>query len=337
MQFVKATKQMSKIKLAITGPAGSGKTYSALILAQSLKDNARIVLIDTEHGSAALYGDIFNFDICVITPPFEPKKYIESIKKAQELSYDIIIIDSLSHAWAGEGGLLDIHDKISKSIKNSYTAWKDVTPHHYALIEAILQANCHVISTLRTKTAYEIQKDDGGKTKPVKIGLAPVQRDGLEYEFTTVFDLSTENHIASVSKDRTGLFDGKYFVISQDTGKQIENWLISKIQTPIESSSTENKPLEVIEPKKSKVSIPTKKQIEKALQLLSNDIFSTEEQEKGNEFLETADKESVTRFIDRLTKLINERRILAPDNEVKYSEDDFYYPDVEEMEEAILN
>ena len=135
-----------------------------------------------------------------------------------------MIIDSLSHAWAGEGGVLDIHDKISKSVRNSFAAWREVTPQHNQLVDTILGSNCHIIATMRTKTSYEVQNENN-KVKVAKVGLAPVQREGLEYEFTLVLELSVEGHIASVSKDRTGMFDGKYFVPGEDTGKQLSVWL----------------------------------------------------------------------------------------------------------------
>jgi hypothetical protein len=220
--FRKATKSLSKLRLALTGPSGSGKTYSALMIAQGLSDS--IAMIDTERGSGELYSDLLNYDVLQLAPPFDPEKYIQAIKAAETAGYETIIIDSLSHAWAGEGGILEIHDRVAKSTRNSFAAWREVTPMHNALVDAMLQSSCHIIVTMRTKTAYEVQQDDK-KTRVIKVGLAPVQRDGLEYEFTLVLDLSVEGHIASSSKDRTGLFDGKYFVPSTDTGKELLNWL----------------------------------------------------------------------------------------------------------------
>lgn len=220
--FRKAQRRAAKLRLALVGPSGSGKTYSALMVAKGL--GGRVALVDTERGSGELYSHLLDYDAAQLDPPFSPEKYIQAIRMAEQAGYDILIIDSLSHAWTGEGGVLDMHDRASKSVRNSFAAWREVTPQHNALVDAILGSNCHVIVTMRTKTAYEITNENG-KTKVAKVGLAPVQRDGLEYEFTLVMDLSVEGHIANASKDRTGLFDGQHIVPSEDTGKSLKGWL----------------------------------------------------------------------------------------------------------------
>jgi hypothetical protein len=160
----------------------------------------------------------------------------------------VLIIDSLSHAWTGEGGVLDMHDKASAASKsgNSFAAWREVTPQHNALVDAMIGANLHIIVTMRTKTAYDILDDGNGKKRPVKVGLAPVQRDGMEYEFTTVLDLSVEGHVATATKDRTSLFDGQHFVPVQATGDALRQWLESG-KDPVEASR------ELLEALKSRV------------------------------------------------------------------------------------
>jgi len=222
--FKKAERKRAKLRLALMGPSGSGKTYSALQLAKGMR--GKIAMIDTERGSGELYSSLCDYDTLQLAPPFDPKNYIEAIKAAEDAGYEILIIDSLSHAWSGEGGILDIHDKVSKSVRNSFAAWREVTPAHNALVDAILASPCHIIVTLRTKTAYEVQNDNG-KAKVAKVGLAPVQRDGIEYEFTVVLDLSIDGHVATSTKDRTGLFDGRYFTPSIGTGMSLANWLDS--------------------------------------------------------------------------------------------------------------
>jgi hypothetical protein len=231
-QFKKAARTKARLRMALIGPSGSGKTYSALALATGL--GGRIALIDTERGSGELYADAFDYDTLQLEPPFTPKKYIDAIKAAEDGGYASVIVDSLSHAWAGEGGILDIHDTSTRGSRsgNGFQAWKDVTPQHERIVNAILGAKLHVIGTIRTKTAYEVVEDERGKKAPKRIGLAPIQRQGLEYEFTCVLDLSVDSHIASASKDRTGLFDGQHFVISQDTGKQLAGWLDSGEERP---------------------------------------------------------------------------------------------------------
>lgn len=220
--FKKAVRESAKLRLALTGPAGSGKTYSSLQIAKGL--GGKIAMIDTERGSGALYANICDYDVLRIDPPFEPKKFLEGIKAAEDAGYEVLIIDSLSHAWAGEGGILTIHDRTAKAVRNSFDAWREVTPQHNQLVDAILASTCQVIVTLRTKTGYEVISENG-KTKVSKVGLAPIQRDGLEFEFTVVMDLSIEGHVATASKDRTGLFDGTRLTPDSDTGRSILKWL----------------------------------------------------------------------------------------------------------------
>lgn len=237
MSFQKAQRKQAKLRLALSGPSGSGKTYSALLIAQGLAPNGRIALIDTERGSGELYSHLADYDAATLAPPFTPERYIRLIKEAEQSGYAVLIIDSLSHAWTGEGGVLDMHDKATLASRsgNSFMSWREVTPHHNALVDAIIGANLHVIATMRTKTAYDLVDDGKGGKKPIKIGLAPVQREGMEYEFTVVMDLSVDNHIATAAKDRTSLFDGQHFTPSQETGVKLREWLDSGVD-PVEAS-----------------------------------------------------------------------------------------------------
>ncbi|MBQ3447224.1 MAG: AAA family ATPase [Synergistaceae bacterium] len=224
--FRKAERRKAKLRLAITGPAGSGKTYGALILAQGL--GGRIAMIDTENGSGDLYANLCDYDVETLTAPYSIQKYLAAIHEAEQEGYDVLIIDSLSHAWAGEGGLLDVHNQLTRSSKsgNSYAAWGQITPMHNRLIETMLESSCHIIGTMRSKTDYLQTQNDRGRTEIRKVGLAPVQRDGMDYEFTVVFDLGMD-HTVTISKDRTGLFDGQVFTITQDTGRTLRRWLDS--------------------------------------------------------------------------------------------------------------
>lgn len=237
--FRKAEKRKAKLRMALIGPSGSGKTYSSLLIAKGL--GGSIAMIDTEQGSGELYADLGEYDVARMSPPYSPQKYVQTIKEAEKAGYAVLIIDSLTHAWSGQGGLLEEVDKRKASQKNQFTAWRDVTPMHNALVDAILQSGCHIIATMRSKTAYEFQKDDKGQLRPVKIGLAPVQRDGMEYEFTVVMDLENEKHMASSTKDRTSLFDGQYFIPGMETGQALRQWLESGSQDPAAAHS-KNKP-----------------------------------------------------------------------------------------------
>lgn len=238
MQFniEKATRKKVKARIAISGPSGSGKTYSALLIAFGLmydKEEPKIGVIDTEQHSAELYAPDFEqyggYYVINLDPPFDPQKYITAIKTFEDAGFDVIIIDSLSHAWAGTGGLLDQHGKIVNSGVNPFMAWREVTPMHNRLVETILQSPCHIIATLRAKTEYVIQEIDGKKTV-VKVGLNPIQRDGMEYEFTTFFELSY-NHSCRATKDRTGIFDNLVFIPQIETGKVIRKYLDTGVDT----------------------------------------------------------------------------------------------------------
>ena len=228
--FRKAERRKAKLRLAITGPAGSGKTYGALLVAQGL--GGKIAMIDTENGSGDLYSAVCDYDILNINAPFDPRKYIQAIHDAENESYDVLIIDSLSHCWISEGGLLDIKEQLAASGKyNSFSAWSKVTPLQNKLIEAMLTSKCHIIATMRSRTDYVQVVNDKGRTEIRKVGLAPVQRDGMDYEFSLVFDLNNE-HTVTVSKDRTSLFDGQSFTLSPEIGSKLLDWLNSGKDIP---------------------------------------------------------------------------------------------------------
>ena len=216
--FNKAEKKKSRLRLALDGASGSGKTYSSLVIGSEL--SKKIAVIDTEHGSASLYSDKFDFDVMEIAPPYSPEAYIAGIAGAEKAGYEVLIIDSLSHEWDGSGGCLDIQNKLG----GRYTDWAKVTPRHDALIMAILSSSMHIICTMRTKAEYVVEVNNRGKAIPTKVGTAPKQRDGMEYEFTTVFNIN-QQHMANVSKDRTGLFDGLNFIIDSSVGKSMIEWL----------------------------------------------------------------------------------------------------------------
>lgn len=232
--FRRAERKKARLRLGLAGPAGSGKTTSALLIAFGISgDWSKIGLVDTENGSGELYAGatiggvlIGDYNVLPLSPPYLPEKYIQAIHLAEQAGLEVLVLDSISHAWAGEGGLLDLHGKISSSSKsgNSYAAWREVTPLHNQFVEAMLQSKIHIIATMRSKMEYAIEKGKDGSTTVKKLGMAPVQRDGMDYEFTTVLDLSIE-HVASVSKDRTSLFDGRYFTPGLDTGQVLKFWL----------------------------------------------------------------------------------------------------------------
>lgn len=225
IQIRKAERSQSKLRIGLAGPSGSGKTMSALKLARGIAGpNGRILMIDTERGSGDLYAHVTEYDIIILTPPYAPKNYVEAIEAAEDAGYDVIIIDSLSHAWSDEGGLLDQADKLSAG-GNRFTAWASLTPQHRKLVNGMLNSDSHIIATVRSKQEYAMEKDEKtGRSSVKKLGMAPVQRDGMEYEFTVFMDIE-QNHAAKASKDRTDLFKDEVFMIEEKTGERLIEWL----------------------------------------------------------------------------------------------------------------
>ena len=222
LSFKKAVKHERKLRLAFCGPAGSGKTLTALTVAKGL--GGRIGVIDTEQGSAAIYADQFDFDQLVLDS-FAPKTYADALNAAVG-EFDVVIIDSLSHAWVGKDGALAMVDKANSSGRGGgFNAWRNVTPQHNDMVTAILTAPFHVISTMRSKMDYIQERDDKGKTVIRKVGMAPVQRDGLEYEFDIVGDID-QTHTLTISKTRYAeLADEVITKPTEALGERIAAWL----------------------------------------------------------------------------------------------------------------
>lgn len=231
----KAEKRQVKLKLGIQGPSGSGKTWGALALAKNLWPDAKVLVLDTENESASLYADNFDFDTIPLDPPFESSRYEACIDYAVTNKYDVLIMDSVTHQWDGEGGILRRKEEMDRRPNaNSWANWANFTPEHTHFVEAIKQAPIHIVATMRTKQEYSLEKSDKGKSKPVKMGMAPIQRDGFDYEFTLVFDVQMD-HKAEISKNRTGLFDGKVVDLAdKKVAAQLKTWLEAgkPIETP---------------------------------------------------------------------------------------------------------
>lgn len=226
--FTKATKEQARLRMALIGPSGSGKTYTALRIATALKNGGRVALIDTERGSASKYADLFDFDTLSLAE-FSPDRYIEAIAAAQAAKFDVLIIDSLSHAWSSKGGILEFVDQATarSNSHNAYSeGWRKATPLHNRLVDSIIQADLHIIVTMRTKTEYVMEKDERtGKAAPRKIGLAPIQRDGLEYEFDVVGDINTD-HVLVISKTRCPALTDQIFPLAgEDMAAVLKAWL----------------------------------------------------------------------------------------------------------------
>lgn len=217
IQFAKATRKALKGRIAIDGPSGSGKTFTALRMAFTMvAPGKRVVVISSESGAVEKYvglapdGVTWDFDIGFL-PDFSPDTYTKSILAAGKAGYDVIVIDSLSHAWAGEGGALELVDRAASKSQggsgNTYFAWRDITPMHNRMLEAIVRSPAHIIGTMRSKTEYVIENVNG-KQVPRKVGMSPIQRAGMEYEFDLYCSMNLD-HICAVSKTRCPALDAK--------------------------------------------------------------------------------------------------------------------------------
>lgn len=219
LQFAKATKEKARLRLAIFGPSGAGKTYSALRIATGL--GGRIAVIDTERGSASKYADRFDFDVLEL-PQTDIATYVEAIKAAA--GYPVLIVDSLSHAWRE---LLAEVDRLARArySGNTWSAWSEGTPKQNQLIDAILGFDGHIIVTMRSRTEWVIQQNDRGKQEPRRIGTSPEQGKGIEYEFDLLMEISAE-HVATITKDRTGRFqDAMLSMPDEAFGQALAEWL----------------------------------------------------------------------------------------------------------------
>jgi len=221
MELKKTKRSNARIRIALQGTSGSGKSYSSLLLAYSLcKDWEKIAVIDTEHQSASLYSHLGDYNVLNLSAPYSPERYIEAITACEIAGIEVIIIDSISHEWEGDGGILDMHAQLAG---NSFTNWSKMTPRHNALVQKILTSKCHIIVTVRSKQDYVITEKNG-KQVPEKVGMKGIQRDGLEYDFTLFFELDIYNN-ATCTKDRTQLFNPRIsFKIDTSTGAKILDW-----------------------------------------------------------------------------------------------------------------
>jgi len=226
MQLQTASRKKVKLRLNLASPSGFGKTYGALLIAFGITNNwDKIAVIDTEHDSASLYSHLGNFKTLSLSPPFTPDRYIEAIKVCEQADMEVIIIDSITHVWKGEGGLLEYQNALG----GRYQDWAKATPLYQRWLNSILDSKCHIITTNRKKQGYNMITE-GNKTKVEKAGLDDEIRDGYDYEVTVALEITNDKHMARASKDRTNLFAGKPdFVITPETGKKLLDWCNSGI------------------------------------------------------------------------------------------------------------
>lgn len=233
MEFKDASRKDIKLKIGVEGLSGAGKTWSSLAIAKGLQagDMRSVAFAQTEAGRAQCYLDAYpGFKVLEIPPPYSPNRFIEVIEAAEKAGFRVLIIDSLSDEWAGQGGSLDMHAAASEVTKNSFTAWKKISPQHEALFNKILASPMHILCTFKKKSDYimeEIEKNGRKIQQPKKVGTAPIAREGTEYRFMLQLDIDLETHMARAVKDNTGILDGKpAFKITEDTGKMLREWCL---------------------------------------------------------------------------------------------------------------
>ncbi len=219
MELRKSERKRAKIKMALQGSSGSGKTMSSLLLAKGLTNGnfEKVAIIDSENGSADLYSHLGNYNVLSLKPPFTPESYIKAIEVCEKAGMEVVVIDGISQCW---DELVDCHSKLAG---NSFVNWSKIMPRHKAFINKILQSPVHIIATMRTKQDYVLNQKNG-KFIPEKVGLKAIQKGEVDYEFTLVFDIDIKHNVIS-SKDRTGLFmDKPEFKITEKTGERLLKW-----------------------------------------------------------------------------------------------------------------
>ena len=226
IEFRKAVKYDAKLRFAACGPSGSGKTYTLLKLAIEL--GGPVSLIDTEHGSASKYADLFEFDVLELDS-YDPARLIEIIDYCAQRGYRVLCIDSLSHFWMGKDGELDRIDRAAQRMQNQngFAAWKQVTPLHNALIHKIVSAPIHILASMRAKTDWVLDRDERtGRTVPRKVGLAPVMRDGIEYEFDVCGDMDQENTLVITKTRCPSVAGGIFPKPGKELAQLLKDWLV---------------------------------------------------------------------------------------------------------------
>lgn len=230
MEFKKAERKQLKARISIVGASGHGKTRSALKVAYGLcPDWSKIFVIDTEYDSACIHvgTDWDGFEVGPfmhgsVEPPYTPKKFLHAIITAEQAGAEVVIIDTFTHEWEGEGGINDIHQDLG----GQFHHWKEPKKMHNHLIERMMHSPLHIICTVRAKQEYVLEPNEKGKMEPRKVGVKPQQSNDYDSLFTSVFMMQNDEAYATVTKDRTHLFNGFYDQISVEHGQMLHDWLV---------------------------------------------------------------------------------------------------------------
>ena len=231
-QVQKAKREKVYAKVALMGSSGSGKSVSSLRLATGMVERmkeldalngttGKILLANTEGSRGKYYASEYDYDIVDLEPPFNPELFVDLINFAVDAKYSVLIIDSSSSEWEGKGGCLELQQQAG----GTYQAWARVTPRHQKFVDALAYSPIHILSTMRSKDQYEVERDDKGKVAVRKIGLGAKQRDGFEYDFTCTFMIERDTHMAKPEKDNTHIFEHMGMnILDESCGKKIIDW-----------------------------------------------------------------------------------------------------------------
>ena len=242
-QFKPALREQVALLIGLAGSSGSGKTFSAMRLASGIADGKPFAVIDTEAGRAKHYADQFKFDHGDLKPPFRPDAYAEAIHAADKAGYPVIIVDSMSHVWAGDGGVLDWHeDELDRMAGDDWkkreavkmAAWIKPKMGHKAMVQKLLQVRAHLILCFRAEEKIEMVRGDDGKMKIIpKVsptglhGWMPVCEKNLPYELTCSFLLTADApgmpKPIKLQEQHKAMFPLSE-PISEGSGKRVAEW-----------------------------------------------------------------------------------------------------------------
>ena len=254
----RAVRDEARLRLAVCAASNGGKTWTALEVAFGIVEEylarglisgtleGKVGVIDTERKSSRLYAHLGPFDAINLGPPYSVNRYCAAMDQLEHAGYFVIVLDSISHAWAGAGGVLALLDTFESKDRFTKAFSSTVNPAQDEFVDAILRSPCHVVATMRSKTAWVLEDvESHGRTvkTPRRIGLAPVQRPGIEYEFTTLLDLDTDTHAARVVKNRCPHFaNWRPRVVTREDGRALAAWLLEA--TPDRQPQAGGSPLE---------------------------------------------------------------------------------------------
>jgi len=225
VEFRKASRKKKFFKGIAYGPSKSGKTLGSLLFGSAFGE---VALIDTQPPQGEEYADVFEYSYFAIEPPYKPEKLYEVIDAAIEANIKFLVIDSISHFWERDGGFLSMSIQAQKRGKNSFTAWGDITPKYDEFVRKILESPINIMCTARAKTHYDVGTDSDGRMKPQKVGMKPIQRDGIEYEFDVEFDISHASHEATITTrnvgGEVGELNEKSVLLSKQIGEVFRRW-----------------------------------------------------------------------------------------------------------------